>query len=51
MARPKGEPLYPITLSIPVMAETKQRLAEEAEKRGVPLATHARWLLMKGVKQ
>jgi hypothetical protein len=49
IGRPKGEPLYPVTLSIPVSVDAKDRLSVEAEKRGIAVATHARWLIMKGL--
>jgi hypothetical protein len=49
MGRPKGEPMFPISLTVPISMEIKEKLMEEAGKAGIPMATHARLLILKGL--
>jgi|FreactTroBogLake_1042271.scaffolds.fasta_scaffold29461_2 hypothetical protein len=49
MGRPKGEPMYPLTLSIPISESMKDQLSTFASAKGLPIATYARLLIMKGI--
>jgi hypothetical protein len=41
--------MFPVTLSVPISVDIKERLSEDATKRGLPMATHARLLILKGL--
>ena len=51
MGRPKVGAQFPISLSIPINEDIKERLSDDAGRRGIPLATHARILIMKGLSK